>query len=47
MLGKIILAAVILLILFIIYSIWHTCHTGKSKGFLTNIFAKVCHVFTG
>lgn len=47
MIGKIILGLVILLVLYVVWSIWHACRRGHAKGFFGNIFAHACHLFSG
>ncbi len=46
MVGKIILAVILVVILLIIWKVWHMCSTGKSSGLLGKMFAGTCHFFT-
>lgn len=44
MVGKIILAAILLVIVLIIWKVWHTCKTGDANSFFGKIFAAPCHL---
>lgn len=44
MIGKIILATIILVLLFIGYKVMRTCQTGDASGMLGKMFAAPCHL---